>query len=159
MLFGILMLVKSAFFYDLATPVHKSENVRYSSKSCNFITIMCPDLVAWLRSKGQSTKKPVVASLSIDAAEISKEHPKITQTPTENSLAGVKSQDLGGQFTGPKREIRRSPNVSFNKSIVARKLCDMLRRPRWNHSSLDIMIVQFRNEKLLMMALYRSPLL
>ncbi|GFW56077.1 hypothetical protein TNCV_374831 [Trichonephila clavipes] len=41
--------------------------------------------------------------------------------------SGVKSQDLGGQFTGPKREIRRSPNVSFNKSIVE-ELCDMLRR-------------------------------
>ncbi|GFY24050.1 adhesion G protein-coupled receptor B2 [Trichonephila clavipes] len=40
--------------------------------------------------------------------------------PQKNSLSGVKSQDFGGQFTGPKREIRRSPNVSFNKSIVAR---------------------------------------
>ncbi|GFU24409.1 hypothetical protein TNCV_2263821 [Trichonephila clavipes] len=48
-------------------------------------------------------------------------------SPTENSLAGVKSQDLGGQFTGPKREIRRSPNVSFNKSLW-HELCDMLRR-------------------------------
>ncbi|GFX49960.1 hypothetical protein TNCV_3882891 [Trichonephila clavipes] len=46
--------------------------------------------------------------------------PMILHSPTENSLAGVNSQDLGGQFTGPKREIRRSPNVSFNKSIVAR---------------------------------------
>ncbi|GFX04976.1 adhesion G protein-coupled receptor B2 [Trichonephila clavipes] len=35
-------------------------------------------------------------------------------------VSGVKSQDLRGQFTGPKREFRRSPNVSFNKSIVAR---------------------------------------
>ncbi|GFX25314.1 uncharacterized protein TNCV_1274741 [Trichonephila clavipes] len=42
--------------------------------------------------------------------------------------SGVKSQDLGGQFTGPKREIRRSPNLSFNKSIGALELCDMLRR-------------------------------
>ncbi|GFT78434.1 hypothetical protein TNCV_982071 [Trichonephila clavipes] len=41
--------------------------------------------------------------------------------------SGAKSQDLGGQFTGPKREIRRSPNVCFNKSIVARA-GDMLHR-------------------------------
>ncbi|GFT09505.1 adhesion G protein-coupled receptor B2 [Trichonephila clavipes] len=38
----------------------------------------------------------------------------------QKKSSGVKSQDLGGQFTGPKREIKLSPNVSFNKSIVAR---------------------------------------
>ncbi|GFT40505.1 uncharacterized protein TNCV_3790631 [Trichonephila clavipes] len=46
----------------------------------------------------------------------------------------------------PKREIRRSPNVSFNKSIVARAVwicCAVLLEPQF----LDIMIVQFRNEK------------
>ncbi|GFT68607.1 uncharacterized protein TNCV_1841971 [Trichonephila clavipes] len=45
----------------------------------------------------------------------------------------------------PKREIRRSPNVSFNKSIVARAVtcCAVLLEPQL----LDIMIVQFRNEK------------
>ncbi|GFV97032.1 hypothetical protein TNCV_3526181 [Trichonephila clavipes] len=55
----------------------------------------------------------------------------------------------------PKREIRRSPNVSFNKSIVARAVtcCAVLLKPQL----LDIMIVQFRNEKEIM-ALYRSPL-
>ncbi|GFV25959.1 hypothetical protein TNCV_4328021 [Trichonephila clavipes] len=42
---------------------------------------------------------------------------------------------------GPKREIRRSPNVSFNKSIVARAVCDMLRR-LVGTKALDIMIVQ-----------------
>ncbi|GFU93964.1 hypothetical protein TNCV_1672201 [Trichonephila clavipes] len=48
-------------------------------------------------------------------------HRPITlHSPTENSLAVLNPKDLGGQFTGPKREIRRSPNVSFNKSIVAR---------------------------------------
>ncbi|GFW49556.1 hypothetical protein TNCV_2843371 [Trichonephila clavipes] len=46
---------------------------------------------------------------------------------SQRPLFGVKSQDLGGQFTGPKREIRRSPNVSFNQLIV-HELCDMLRR-------------------------------
>ncbi|GFU22306.1 uncharacterized protein TNCV_4856401 [Trichonephila clavipes] len=60
--------------------------------------------------------------------------------------SGGKSQDLGGQFTGPKREIRRSPNVSFNKSIVGMSCvtcCADLLEPQL----LDIMIVQFRNEK------------
>ncbi|GFS79285.1 hypothetical protein TNCV_4409411 [Trichonephila clavipes] len=46
--------------------------------------------------------------------------PMTLHSPTENSLAVLKPQHLGGHFTGPKREIRRSPNVSFNKSIVAR---------------------------------------
>ncbi|GFT83801.1 PC4 domain-containing protein [Trichonephila clavipes] len=64
--------------------------------------------------------------------------------------------DLGGQFTGPKREIRRSTNVSFNKSIVARAVSHV--EPScWNKTAqhvnnknklLDIKIVQFRNEKL-----------
>ncbi|GFU58942.1 hypothetical protein TNCV_4732221 [Trichonephila clavipes] len=58
-------------------------------------------------------------------------HRKLFETsdcPRHCLPSGVKSQELGGQFTGPKREIRRSPNLSFNKSIVA-ELCDMLRRP------------------------------
>ncbi|GFU97586.1 uncharacterized protein TNCV_3278481 [Trichonephila clavipes] len=45
-----------------------------------------------------------------------------------------------------KREIRRSPNVSFNQSIVARAVwtcCAVLLEPQL----LDIMIVLFRNEK------------
>ncbi|GFX32831.1 hypothetical protein TNCV_889671 [Trichonephila clavipes] len=58
---------------------------------------------------------------------------------------GVKSQDLGGQFTGPKREIRRSPNVfqyiDCGTSCVT--CCAVLLEPQL----LDIMIVQFRNEK------------
>ncbi|GFX64495.1 hypothetical protein TNCV_2811201, partial [Trichonephila clavipes] len=51
----------------------------------------------------------------------------------KNSLCGVESQDLGKIIQGPKREIRRSPNVSFNKSIVARAVtcCAAL----LNHSS------------------------
>ncbi|GFV79928.1 hypothetical protein TNCV_1216961, partial [Trichonephila clavipes] len=58
---------------------------------------------------------------------------------------GVKSQDLGGQFTKPKREIRRSPNV-FSINRLWHELCDMLRR-LVGTTALDIMIVQFRNEK------------
>ncbi|GFU70675.1 hypothetical protein TNCV_3292301 [Trichonephila clavipes] len=54
--------------------------------------------------------------------------------------------------------IRRSPNVSFNQSIVALSCCDMLRRLLLEPQLLDMMIVQFRNEKLVIMALYRSPL-
>ncbi|GFW13148.1 hypothetical protein TNCV_3330802 [Trichonephila clavipes] len=65
--------------------------------------------------------------------------------PHKKQSSGVKSQDLGGQFTGPKREIKRSPNVSCNKSIVARAVghvAAVLLEPQL----LDIMIVQFRNE-------------
>ncbi|GFT75918.1 uncharacterized protein TNCV_2098541 [Trichonephila clavipes] len=74
-------------------------------------------------------------------------------TPQKIVSSGVKSQDLGGQYTGPKREIRRSPNVSFNKSIVARAVtcCAVLLEPQL----LDIMIVQFRMKKLVIMALHR----
>ncbi|GFV16465.1 hypothetical protein TNCV_1721241 [Trichonephila clavipes] len=60
-------------------------------------------------------------------------------------------------FTGPKRKISRSPNVSFNKSIKSTS-CDMLRR-LVESTAPDIMIVQFKNEKLVIMALYRSPLI
>ncbi|GFW12028.1 hypothetical protein TNCV_4530931 [Trichonephila clavipes] len=51
----------------------------------------------------------------------------------------------GDASSGPKREIRRSPNVSFNTSIVARAVtcCAVLLEPQL----LDIMIVQFKNEK------------
>ncbi|GFV19442.1 hypothetical protein TNCV_3663751 [Trichonephila clavipes] len=67
-------------------------------------------------------------------------------SPTENKSSGVKSQDLGGQFTGPKREIRRSPNVSLINRLwheLCERYCAVLLEPQL----LDIMIVQFRNEK------------
>ncbi|GFV27464.1 hypothetical protein TNCV_819911 [Trichonephila clavipes] len=48
--------------------------------------------------------------LSIDA-----ETNDFLHSPTENSLSGVKSQDLGGHSQSPKREIRRSPNVFFQQ--------------------------------------------
>ncbi|GFU04822.1 hypothetical protein TNCV_1289741 [Trichonephila clavipes] len=52
---------------------------------------------------------------------------------------------LGGQFTGPKREIRQSPNVfqyiDCGTSCVT--CCAVLLEPQL----LDIMIAQFRNEK------------
>ncbi|GFV18391.1 hypothetical protein TNCV_2332071 [Trichonephila clavipes] len=51
-----------------------------------------------------------------------------SHSPTENSLAVLNHKILEANSPDPKREIRRSPNVSFNKSIVARELCDMLRR-------------------------------
>ncbi|GFV83225.1 hypothetical protein TNCV_1899521 [Trichonephila clavipes] len=54
--------------------------------------------------------------------------PMTLHSPTENSLAVLNHKILEANSYGPKREIRRSPNVSFNKSIVARALCDMLRR-------------------------------
>ncbi|GFU92516.1 hypothetical protein TNCV_4794451 [Trichonephila clavipes] len=64
-------------------------------------------------------------------------------SPTENSLAVLK--DLGGQFTGPKREIRRSPNVfqSIDCGTSCVTCCAVLLEPQL----LDIMSVQFRNEK------------
>ncbi|GFV54423.1 hypothetical protein TNCV_57741 [Trichonephila clavipes] len=49
-------------------------------------------------------------------------------SPTENSPSGVKSQDLGGQFIGPKREITRSINRCLSINRLWHELCDMLRR-------------------------------
>ncbi|GFY14935.1 hypothetical protein TNCV_234851 [Trichonephila clavipes] len=47
--------------------------------------------------------------------------------PLTSELLSRKSWGyLGGQFTGPKREIRRLPNVSFNNRLW-HELCDMLR--------------------------------
>ncbi|GFU66492.1 hypothetical protein TNCV_3807351 [Trichonephila clavipes] len=83
--------------------------------------------------------------------------PMTLHSPTENSLAVLNDKILEANSQGPKREIRRSPNVSFNKSIVARAVwtcCAVLLEPQL----LDIMIVQFRMKKLVIMALYRSPL-
>ncbi|GFV93867.1 hypothetical protein TNCV_1811221 [Trichonephila clavipes] len=76
------------------------------------------------------------------------------QLTPQKIVSGVKSQDLGGQFTGPKREIRRSPKVSFDCGTSCVTCCAVLLEP----PLLDIMIVQFRNEKLVIKALYRSPL-
>ncbi|GFX80297.1 uncharacterized protein TNCV_2643131 [Trichonephila clavipes] len=63
---------------------------------------------------------------------------------TANS-SGVKSQDLGGQFTGPKREIighkRVFQSIDCGTSCVT--CCAVLLEPQL----LDIVIVQFRNEK------------
>ncbi|GFW66271.1 hypothetical protein TNCV_1711701 [Trichonephila clavipes] len=56
---------------------------------------------------GNNTRRMLSSKWSI----VYPHRPMTLHSPTENSL--------GGQFTGPKREIRRSPNVSFNKSIVA----------------------------------------
>jgi len=54
---------------------------------------------------------------------------------------------FGGQFTGPKREIMRSPNVSFNKLIVARAVtcCAVLLKPQLPH----IHVMQFMNKAVL----------
>ncbi|GFW67889.1 SH2 domain-containing adapter protein B [Trichonephila clavipes] len=60
---------------------------------------------------------------------------------TLHSPIVVKSQDLGGQFTGPKREIRRSPTINDTSCVTC---CAVLLEPQL----LDIMIVQFRNEKI-----------
>ncbi|GFT66147.1 hypothetical protein TNCV_650051, partial [Trichonephila clavipes] len=60
--------------------------------------------------------------------------PMTLHSPTENSLVVLNHKILEANLTGPKREIRRSPNVSFNKSIAARAVwtfCAVL----LNHSS------------------------
>ncbi|GFU81357.1 uncharacterized protein TNCV_1380251 [Trichonephila clavipes] len=60
-------------------------------------------------------------------------------------VRGLNPPRSRGQFTGPKRQIRRSPNVSFNNSIMAQAVltcCAVLLEPQL----LDIMIVQLRNE-------------
>ncbi|GFX58353.1 uncharacterized protein TNCV_205401 [Trichonephila clavipes] len=61
-------------------------------------------------------------------------------------LSGVKSQDLGGRFTGPKREIGGHQTCnSINR--LWHELCDILCRVLLKPQLLDIMIVLFRNEK------------
>ncbi|GFU24310.1 hypothetical protein TNCV_4748881 [Trichonephila clavipes] len=66
-------------------------------------------------------------------------------SPTENSLAVLNHKDLGGQFTGPKHLKLGGHQMCLNKSIVARAVtcCAVLLEPQLP----DIMIVQFRNEK------------
>ncbi|GFT60470.1 hypothetical protein TNCV_1965861 [Trichonephila clavipes] len=64
---------------------------------------------------------------------------------TENSLAGVKSQDLGGQFTGQNVKLG-GHQTCFSINRLWHELCDMLRR-LLEPQLLDIMIVQLRNEK------------
>ncbi|GFX46971.1 uncharacterized protein TNCV_315941 [Trichonephila clavipes] len=82
--------------------------------------------------------------------------PMTLHSPTENSLAVlnhkileanslVQNVKLGGHQTC----------LSINR--LWHELCDMLRR-LVEPQPLDIMIVQLRNEKLVIMALYRSPL-
>ncbi|GFW46329.1 hypothetical protein TNCV_1388311 [Trichonephila clavipes] len=56
--------------------------------------------------------------------------PMTLHSPTENSLAVLNHKILEAN-SHPKCEIRRSPNVSFNKSIVARAMIVSC----WNHSS------------------------
>ncbi|GFW28968.1 hypothetical protein TNCV_202911 [Trichonephila clavipes] len=71
--------------------------------------------------------------------------PMTLHSPTENSLAVLNHKILEGQFTGPKREIRRSSNVSFQQidcGMSCVTCCAILLE-----QLLDIMIVRFRNEK------------
>ncbi|GFV31323.1 hypothetical protein TNCV_1269501 [Trichonephila clavipes] len=87
--------------------------------------------------------------------------PMTLHSLTENSLAVLKSQDLWkSQFTGPKaREIRLVTKRSLSINRLWHELCDHVAPSCWNPQLLDIMIVQFRGmKKLVIMALYRSPL-
>ncbi|GFU96979.1 hypothetical protein TNCV_372671 [Trichonephila clavipes] len=69
-----------------------------------------------------------------------------SHSPTENSLAVLNHKILRPIQQVQNVKLGRSPNMSFNKSIVARAVwtcCAVLLEPQL----LDIMIVQFRNEK------------
>ncbi|GFU73986.1 hypothetical protein TNCV_4370941 [Trichonephila clavipes] len=101
----------------------------------------------------------VVSVLATSAANFGQSSPlmvSLMALDVWKESSGVKLQDLEANLTGPNRETRRSPNVSF-KNRLWNELCDMLRR-LVETTTPDIMIVQFRNEKLVIMALYRSPL-
>ncbi|GFX05676.1 hypothetical protein TNCV_3197931 [Trichonephila clavipes] len=78
-------------------------------------------------------------------------------SPTENSLVvlnlkilEVNSQVQNGKLGG------HQTCLPINR--LWHDVCDMLRRVLLEPQLLDIMIVQFRKEKLVIMALYRSPL-
>ncbi|GFU89737.1 hypothetical protein TNCV_774361 [Trichonephila clavipes] len=58
--------------------------------------------------------------------------PMTLHSPTENSLAVLNHKILEANSC-QKREIGRSPNVSFNKSIVARAVGHVA-PSCWNHS-------------------------
>ncbi|GFV32051.1 uncharacterized protein TNCV_3868851 [Trichonephila clavipes] len=77
-------------------------------------------------------------------------------SPTENSLAVLNHKML--EANSQVRNVKLGGHqtcLSINR--LWHELCDMLRR-LVGTTALDIMIVQFRNEKLVIMALYRSPL-
>ncbi|GFU89733.1 hypothetical protein TNCV_1700271 [Trichonephila clavipes] len=84
--------------------------------------------------------------------------PMTLHSPTENSLAVLNHKILEANSHRSKREIGRSPNVSFNKSIVARAVCDMLRRLVGTTAPGHHDLFNSGMKKLVIMALYRSPL-
>ncbi|GFW45130.1 hypothetical protein TNCV_716321 [Trichonephila clavipes] len=77
-------------------------------------------------------------------------------SPTENSLAVLnpKILEANSQVQNVKLGAHQAC-LSINR--LWHELCDMLRR-LVGTTAQDIMIVQFRNEKLVIMVLYRSPL-
>ncbi|GFU69788.1 uncharacterized protein TNCV_4875801 [Trichonephila clavipes] len=72
--------------------------------------------------------------------------PMTLHSPTENSLAVLNHKILEATLTGPKCEIRRGHQTCLSINRLWHELCDMLRR-LVEPQLLDIMIVQFRNEK------------
>ncbi|GFW87957.1 hypothetical protein TNCV_4470131 [Trichonephila clavipes] len=76
---------------------------------------------------------------------------------TKNSLAVLnhKILEANSQVRNVKLGVHQTC-LSINR--LWHELCDMLRRVLLEPQLLDIMIVQFRKEKLVIMALYRSPL-
>ncbi|GFU73203.1 uncharacterized protein TNCV_2030731 [Trichonephila clavipes] len=77
-------------------------------------------------------------------------------SPTENSLAVLNHKILEGNSQVQNVKLGGHQTcLSINR--LWHELCDMLRR-LVGTTAPDIMIVQFKNEKLVIMALYRSPL-
>ncbi|GFW54482.1 hypothetical protein TNCV_1608461 [Trichonephila clavipes] len=78
-------------------------------------------------------------------------------SPTKNSLAVLNNKILEANSQVQNVKLGGHQTcLSINR--LWHKLCDMLRR-LVEPQLLDIMIVQFRNEKIVIMALYRSPLI
>ncbi|GFV92798.1 hypothetical protein TNCV_2814691 [Trichonephila clavipes] len=83
--------------------------------------------------------------------------PMTFHSPTENSLAVLNHKIL--EVNSQVQNVKLSGHqtcLSINR--LWHELCDMLCHLVGTTAPLDIMIVQFRNEKKVIMALYRSPL-
>ncbi|GFV73684.1 hypothetical protein TNCV_1736571, partial [Trichonephila clavipes] len=73
--------------------------------------------------------------------------PLTLHSPTENSLAVLNHKILEANSHGPKREIRAVTKRVFQQIDCGTSCVDMLRRLVGVSQLLNIMIVQFRNEK------------
>ncbi|GFV99110.1 hypothetical protein TNCV_1510861 [Trichonephila clavipes] len=84
--------------------------------------------------------------------------PMTLHSPTENSLAVLNHKILEANSLQVQNVKLGGHPTCLSINRLWHELCDMLRQIFLEPQLLDIMIVQFRNEKLVIMALYRSPL-